>query len=57
MGVQSFGTTIVPILGLPFESPKKKCHLDVAPWKVIEYIIRRGMVLPPESCGLCKTCA
>jgi hypothetical protein len=23
--------TKVPILGLPFENPKKKCHLDVTP--------------------------
>ncbi len=30
MGVQSFRTTKVPILGLSLENFKKKCHLDVA---------------------------
>jgi hypothetical protein len=29
MGVQSFRTTKVPILGLSFENFKKNCHLDV----------------------------
>jgi len=28
--MQNFGITIVLILGLPFESLGKKCHLDVA---------------------------
>jgi hypothetical protein len=30
MGVQSFKTTKVPILGFSHENFKKKCHLDVA---------------------------
>jgi len=29
MNVQSFGTTKVPVLGLPLGSPKEKWHLDV----------------------------
>jgi len=29
MSVQNFGTIRFPILGLPFGSPEKKCHLDV----------------------------
>jgi hypothetical protein len=29
MNVKSFKTTRAPILGLPFGSHKKKCHLDV----------------------------
>jgi len=31
MNVKNFGTTKVPILGLPLESPWKNYHLDVAP--------------------------
>jgi hypothetical protein len=30
MNIQIFRTTKVPILGLPFRSPEKKWHLDVA---------------------------
>jgi hypothetical protein len=30
MGIQSFETTKVPILGCSLESLGKKCHLDVA---------------------------
>jgi hypothetical protein len=33
MSVQSFKTTIIPILGLPFKSFEKKSHLDVTPPK------------------------
>jgi len=29
MNIQSFGTIIVLVLGLPFGSLGKKCHLDV----------------------------
>jgi len=39
----------VPILGFPFGNPKKKCHLDVAPQKITEYIIGRGMVFLPKG--------
>jgi hypothetical protein len=31
MGVQSFRTTKVPVLGLPLGRPKEKWHLDVVP--------------------------
>jgi hypothetical protein len=31
MNIQSFRTTTVPILGLPFGSPEKKWHLNVVP--------------------------
>jgi len=33
MSVQSLETTRVPILGPPFESLDKKCHLDITPMK------------------------
>jgi hypothetical protein len=33
MNVQSFGTTRVPNLGIPFGSPMEKCHLNVIPAK------------------------
>jgi hypothetical protein len=31
---------IVGISGLPLGSPETKCHLDVAPWRGVEYTIR-----------------
>ncbi len=56
MSIQSFETTIIPILGLPLGSLGKKCHLDVPLWIVTEYSIGRGVVPPPKGCGLCKIC-
>jgi hypothetical protein len=49
MSVQNFETTKVPILGLPLENPKKKCHLDVAPMKRHRIYYRGG-----EWCLLSK---
>ncbi len=31
---------IVGISGLPLENPRTKSHLDVAPWRAVEYIIK-----------------
>jgi hypothetical protein len=42
------------IFELPFEIPGKKCHLDVALQKVIEYIIGKGVVPLPKGYKLCK---
>jgi hypothetical protein len=51
-------TTRVSILGLPFESFEKKCHLDVTlVKKIIEYTIKRRMVPPSKGYEPCKACA
>jgi hypothetical protein len=42
MNVQNFGTTKVPILGCPFGSREKKCHLDVAPMKRHKIYYKEG---------------
>jgi hypothetical protein len=42
MNIQSFGITIIPILGLPLGSPRKKCHLDVALAKSHRIYYREG---------------
>jgi len=42
MGVQSFRTTKVPILGLSLENFEKKCHLDVAPMESYRVYYREG---------------
>jgi hypothetical protein len=42
MNVQSFGTSTIPILGLPFESLAKKCHLDVSPEEIHKVYYREG---------------
>jgi hypothetical protein len=57
MNVQSFGTTKVPILGLPFGNPRDKWHLDITSWRGIEYTMGRGVVPPPKGCGSCKAFA
>jgi hypothetical protein len=46
---------VVKISGLPLRNFKRKNHLDVAPWRGTEYIIRGKMVASPspgrgESC-------
>jgi hypothetical protein len=42
MNVQSFGRTIILVLGLPFESPKEKWHLDVVSTKKHIIYYREG---------------
>jgi hypothetical protein len=42
MNIQSFGTLRVPILGLPFGSLEKKCHLNVAPMESHRIYCREG---------------
>jgi len=54
MSVQSYETTRVPILGLPFGNPGTKCHLDVAPAKSQKNIIRRGVVPPSKGYEPCQ---
>jgi hypothetical protein len=49
------GIVVVGISGVPLGSPETKSHLDVAPWRVAEYIIWGRWWLPPspgrgESC-------
>jgi hypothetical protein len=42
MGIQSFGTTNVLVLGLRSVSLGKKCHLDVAPLEGNKIYYREG---------------
>jgi hypothetical protein len=54
MNVQNFKTPKVPILGLPFGSLGKKCHLDVAPAESHKMYYREGVVPPFKGCRLFK---
>jgi hypothetical protein len=42
MNIQSLGTTKISILGLPFGSLGKKCHLDVAPMETHRIYYKEG---------------
>jgi hypothetical protein len=42
MNIQRFETTKVPILGLALGSPRKKCHLDLAPIESHKVYYRDG---------------
>jgi hypothetical protein len=42
------GVPIVGISGLALGSPGTKSHLDVAPWRAVEYTIWGKMVASPE---------
>jgi hypothetical protein len=42
MNIYIFVTTKVPILGLPFGSPKEKSHLDIVPVEMHKMYYREG---------------
>ncbi len=44
----------VLILGFSLESPRKKCHLDVATMKNQKVYYREENVFSPKGCKSCK---
>jgi hypothetical protein len=43
------GVLVMGIPGFPFGSPKRKCYLDVAPWRGTKNNIKGKVVASPKS--------